>query len=117
MPVLPFQKLTLVRLVSPAVPPPDTPDDHAIQAAHIRYLSSLVEAGTILANGPVKRMDDPTLRGISLYTITLVEARRLANEDPGVKAGWFDIVVDEWMIPARPRMIGDRIDFEMDVPI
>ena len=116
MPVLPFQTLTLVRLVSHPEPPPDGPDDDAIQAAHLAYLRGLVEAGTILVNGPVRRVDDPRMRGLSLYTVGPDEARRLANADPAVRAGWFEIVVDEWMFPAVPRTIGDRTDLELDVP-
>jgi len=116
MPRLPFQKLTLVRLVSPPDPPADGPDDDALQAAHVAYLSRLVEAGTILANGPVRRIDDPGIRGMSLYTVGPDDARRIANADPAVRAGWFEIVVDEWMFPAEPRTIGDRVDLEVDVP-
>lgn len=116
MPTLPFQKLTLVRLLSHPEPPPDGPDDDAIGAAHVAYLRGLVEAGTILANGPVRRIDDGRLRGMSLYTVGPDEARQLANDDPAVKAGWFEIVVDEWMFPAVPRVIGDRVDLEIDVP-
>jgi uncharacterized protein YciI len=116
MPVLPFQRLTLVRLVGHPTPPPDSPDDDELQAAHIRYLSGLVAEGTILANGPVQRIDDRRLRGLSLYTVDVDEARRLANADPAVKAGWFEIVVDQWIFPAVPRSIGDRVDLEIDVP-
>ncbi len=116
MPILPFQTLTLVRLVSHPDPPPDGPDDEAIQAAHVAYLRGLVEAGTILVNGPVRRIDDARLRGMSLYTLGPDEARRLANDDPAVRAGWFAIVVDEWMFPSVPRTIGDRVDLEVDVP-
>lgn len=116
MPRLPFQKLTLVRLVSPPDPPADGPDDDALQAAHVAYLSRLVEAGTILANGPVRRIDDPGVRGMSLYTVGPDDARRIANADPAVRAGWFVVMVDEWMFPAVPRTIGDRVDLEVDVP-
>lgn len=111
-----FQKLTVVRLVSAPNPPPDGPEDVAIQAGHIRYLSGLVEQGTILANGPVKRIDTEEVRGMSLYLVGPDEARELAEADPAVKAGWFRIVVDEWLIPVRPRQIADRSDLELDVP-
>ncbi|MBV6458390.1 MAG: hypothetical protein HONBIEJF_01517 [Fimbriimonadaceae bacterium] len=111
-----FQILTIVRLVTPDREVPDTPDDDAIQAAHIRYLTGLAEAGKILANGPIRRKDDTKWRGMSLYLIGANEARELAHADPAVKAGWFDVVVDEWMIPVRPRTIADREDLEIDVP-
>lgn len=111
-----FQRLTVVRLVSPPTAPPDTPEDDAIQTAHIRYLSELVEAGKILANGPIRRKDDPKWRGMGLYLVAPDEASDLAHRDPAVEAGWFEVVVDEWLIPVRPRMIADREDFEMEVP-
>jgi uncharacterized protein YciI len=31
------------------------------------------------------------------------EARALANADPAVQAGWFDVVVDPWWIRMRSR--------------
>src|SRR5688500_9517549 len=116
MPVVSFQRLTLVRLIWNPNPPPDSPGDGEIQAAHIRYLSALVEAGTILVNGPVKRIDDTNLLGMSLYTVGPEAARRIAEADPGTRAGWFQIMVDEWVFPARPKTIGDKVDFEMEVP-
>jgi uncharacterized protein len=116
MPIVPFQRLTVVRLMSHPEPPPDAPDDDAIQAAHLAYLRGLVEEGTILVNGPVQRIDDPRIRGMSLYTVGVDEARRLAMADPAVRAGWFEILVDEWIFPAVPRTIGDRVDLERDIP-
>ncbi|MFY9234734.1 MAG: YciI family protein [Fimbriimonadaceae bacterium] len=113
----PFQKITVVRLMTAESEPPDSPDDGAIQAAHIRYLTSLVDSGTILANGPVKRLDDDRIRGMSLYLVEPEEARELAKDDPAVKAGWFEVLVDEWLIPARSRTIGDRHDLEIDLPV
>lgn len=77
----------------------------------------LVEQGVILANGPIKQIDDPQLRGLSLYQVGPDEARRLALEDPAVKAGWFGVKVDQWMIPVNPRTIADRTDVEHEVPI
>ncbi len=113
---VPFQKLTIVRLVSPPTPPPDTPEDDAIQTAHIRYLSDLAAQGVILVNGPVKRLDDARLRGMTLYLTGPEEARRLAGADPATQAGWFEIVVDEWLVRAQPKTIGDRVDLEIEVP-
>lgn len=117
MPVMPFQLVTLVRLVTPEGPPPPTAGDAAIQAAHIRYLTELFDQGLIIANGPVKRLSDPLLRGLTMYRVPPDEARMLAEGDPAVQAGWFDLVIDQWMIPARPATIGDRHDMEIDVPV
>lgn len=111
-----FQRLTIVRLVSPTVPVSDTSEDGAIQSAHIRYLRGLVATGKILANGPVRRHDDGNLRGMSLYLKGTEEARELASQDPAVQKGWFDVVIDEWLIPVNPKQIADRADLEIDVP-
>ncbi len=116
MPVLPFQKLTAVRIMAHPDRPAPGPGDEAIHAAHLAYLGALVRRGTILVNGPFASVDEPRLRGMSLYTVGPEEARRLANEDPAVRAGWFEIVLDEWMFRAIPRTIGDRVDLEIDVP-
>lgn len=111
-----FQRLTVVRLVTPASPPPDSPDDDAIHAAHVRYLTSLRDEGTILVNGPMRRKDDPIWRGMSLYVVDAETARSHALADPAVKAGWFDVLVDEWLVPVLPRTIADREDLELEVP-
>jgi uncharacterized protein len=116
MTVRPFQRLTVSRLMLREDRPPDGPEDDGIQAAHLAYLNELVARGIILVNGPFRSIDDPVLRGMSLYTVPPDEARALANDDPAVRAGWFRIVIDEWMFPAAPRAIGDRVDFELDVP-
>jgi uncharacterized protein YciI len=116
MPLTPFQRLTIVRLMQHPDRPPPAPGDDAIQDAHVRRLRSLVADGTILVNGPIEQLDDPSFRGMSLYTVTPEEARALASEDPAVRAGWFIPVVDGWMFPAVPRMIGDRTDLEIDIP-
>jgi len=99
-----------------ATPPPASPEDDGVLAAHLAYLGGLVDRGIILVNGPFRQIDDPRLRGMSLYTVDPDEARGLANDDPAVKHGWFQIVLDEWMFPAIARTLGDRTDVEVDVP-
>ena len=56
-----FQRLSVVRLCTPADPPPDGPDDDAIQAAHLAYLGSLQERGIVAINGPVRAVDTDRL--------------------------------------------------------
>lgn len=116
MPVIPFQIMTIVRLMTPAQAEAPTRLDDQVFKDHLAYLRDLVKQGKILANGPAKRIDDPMLRGISLYLVGAEEARELALQDPAVKAGCFEIMVDQWMIPVDPKMIADRTDFEMEVP-
>jgi uncharacterized protein YciI len=108
-----FQRLTIVQLRAPATPAPDSADDASIQAAHVAYLTGLRDRGVIALNGPVRCKDSPALRGMSIYTVDVDEARALAHEDPAVKAGWFDVVVDSWWLPSVPVTVGDRVDIEV----
>lgn len=107
-----FQRLSIVRLRTPETPAPDSPDDDRIQEAHLAYLHGLQDRGLILVNGPVQRADDPRFRGMTIYSVPADEARRLALEDPAVRAGWFEPHVDGWLIPAVPVALGTRIDVE-----
>ena len=109
-----FQRLSIVRLCTPNPPAPDTPDDDRIQAEHVAYLGGLFEQGLVALNGPVRYRDSPGLRGMTVYTVDVEEARALAMRDPAVQAGWFDVVVDSWWIPAQPVTVGDRVDIELD---
>jgi uncharacterized protein YciI len=108
-----FQRLSIVRLCSPDVVPPDSPDDERIQAEHIAYLSGLRDEGIIALNGPGGLLVSPGFRGMSIYTVDVEEARAYALEDPAVRAGWFRIAVDSWWLPSIPITIGDRVDIEM----
>jgi uncharacterized protein YciI len=109
-----FQRLSVVRLCTPEPPPPDSPDDDRIQEAHLAYLAGLKERGLIALNGPIRFRDSPELRGMTLYTVDVDEARSLAMGDPAVKAGWFDVVVDSWWIPVQPVTLGDRVDIDTE---
>src|SRR5262245_50744399 len=107
-----FQRLSIVQLRTPAIAPPDSPDDDRIQAEHVAYLGGLRERGIIALSGPVRSQDSPKLRGVSIYAVDVEEARAFALADPAVKAGWFEVVVDGWWIPSIPVTLGDRVDLE-----
>ena len=115
MAVMKFQSLSIVRLRSPLEPVPDSPDDDAIQQAHMAFLMDLRNRGITFLSGPVKRVDDDRFRGMCIYSVGPDEARKYAMEDPAVKAGWFVLEIDGWIVPAIPTVIGDRVDFEMEV--
>ena len=108
-----FQRLSIVRLCSPEVVPPDSPDDDCIQAEHLAYLGDLREKGIIALNGPVRFKDSPKFRGMTIYTVDVDEARAYALNDPAVKAGWFEVVVDGWWLPNIPVTLGDKVDIEV----
>src|SRR5947208_8520827 len=71
-----------------------------IQAEHLAYLSSLRAAGHIVVNGPVLDQPDESLRGLSFFrTGSVEETRRLAENDPAVKAGRLTVEVMRWWCP------------------
>lgn len=106
-----FQRVSIVRLCSPAAVPPDSPDDERIQAEHIAYLTGLREKDHCSERtGPVQRL--PRFRGMSIYTVDVEEARAYAHQDPAVRAGWFEVVVDSWWLPSVPVTLGNRVDIQ-----
>jgi uncharacterized protein YciI len=86
-------------------PPDATEYDEAtldrIQAEHLAYLSSLREAGHVVTNGPVLDQPDESVRGLTFFRVgSLEEARRLAEEDPAVRAGRLAVDVMTWWCPS-----------------
>jgi uncharacterized protein YciI len=72
-----------------------------IQGAHLAYHAALREAGQVVTNGPVSDQADESLRGLTFYrTGSLAEARRLAKEDPAVRAGRLQVDVMHWYCPS-----------------
>jgi uncharacterized protein len=94
LPELAFDEFTISLLVSGP-----TPNDDRYQDAHLAHLASLHEAGSLLAAGP---LSDPAgeLRGLSILTVPVEEARRLKEDDEAVRAGVFSVRVMPWRIPA-----------------
>ena len=89
-----FDEFTISLLVSGP-----TPNTDALQDAHLAHLASLHDAGALLAAGP---LSDPAgeLRGLSILSVPVDEARRLKEEDEAVRAGVFSVRVLPWQIPA-----------------
>lgn len=115
-----FEVRTLVVLRSGTAPPELGPDDaRALQLAHVAYLADLVERGLVAANGPLLDASDPTMRGLSVYTVGVEEARRLAEDDPAVRAGRLRVDVARWAVAAddvafgrHPDGVGERRAFD-----
>jgi uncharacterized protein YciI len=71
-----------------------------IQAEHLAYHATLREQGKIVTNGPLMGQPDEALRGLTFYRVGSVqEARRLAEQDPSVKAGRLVVDVMQWLCP------------------
>ena len=105
-----FDQFTLALLVSGA-----TPNTEELQDAHLAHLASLHDAGSLLAAGP---LSDPAgeLRGLSILSVGVDEARSLKEADEAVRAGVFSVRLLLWQVPAGaiasglavfPRSIGD----------
>src|SRR3954466_12655642 len=79
--------------------PRDYPQDklEEIQKAHLAHLRELAKAGKLLVAGPLDDQPDPRMRGIEIFRVgSLEEAKRLAADDPAVKAGRLEPVVMTW---------------------
>ena len=97
-----LEAFELVLLRRPAdAPPYDEATLEHIQREHLAYHASLRETGRIVTNGPVLEQADESLRGLTFYrTGSLEEARRLAEDDPAVRAGRLAADVMRWYCPA-----------------
>lgn len=93
-----FDSYQLVLLQRPEHPREYAEDKlEEIQKAHLAHLRQLAESGKLMVAGPLDDQPDPRLRGIELFRAgSLEEAKRLAGEDPAVKAGRLEIVVMTW---------------------
>jgi uncharacterized protein YciI len=97
-PPIEFESYQLVILQRPEHPR-DYPQDklEEIQQAHLAHLRHLAETGKLLVAGPLDDQPDPRLRGIEIFRAgSIEEAKRLAGEDPAVKAGRLEVVVMTW---------------------
>jgi uncharacterized protein YciI len=101
--------------------PPDLPEAEstALHHAHLAHLAELGRRGIIAANGPLLDQSDATMRGMSVYTVPPDEARRLAEQDPAVRAGRFRVDVARWAVasglvafPGADGPVGERVRFE-----
>jgi uncharacterized protein YciI len=93
-----FESYQLVILQRPEHPR-EYPQDklEEIQQAHLAHLRHLAETGKLLVAGPLDDQPDPRMRGIEIFRAgSIEEAKRLAGEDPAVKAGRLEPVVMTW---------------------
>ena len=93
-----MERYSLVLLRRPANGGPKVADAEALQRQHIGHLQSMARAGKLVVAGPFDDQTDPRMRGMCLYRVGIEEARRLAQEDPAVKAGRLEVEVLTWWV-------------------
>jgi uncharacterized protein YciI len=93
-----MERYSLVILKRPAGGGAKVADPEALQRQHIGHLQAMARAGKLVVAGPFDDQPDPRLRGLCLYRTSLEEARRLAQEDPAVKAGRLEVEVLSWWV-------------------
>ena len=70
-----------------------------LQKKHLGHLRAMYDAGKMVIAGPFDEQRDETMRGMCLYRVpTLDEARKLAEQDPAVKAGRLQVEVLAWWV-------------------
>lgn len=73
----------------------DSVKAQALQKAHMDNIGRLAEEGKLILAGPFFGNDD--LRGIYIFNVSsIVEAEKLTNTDPAIKAGSLVMDLKEW---------------------
>lgn len=95
-----MEKYYLVLLKrAPNAPKVEAPALEELQKKHLGHLRAMYEAGKMVIAGPFDEQRDETLRGMCLYRVpTIDEARKLAEQDPMVRAGRLQVEVLAWWV-------------------
>jgi uncharacterized protein len=84
---------------APNAPRLEGPALEELQKKHLGHLRGMYEAGKMAIAGPFDEQRDETMRGMCLYRVaTIDEARKLAEQDPMVKAGRLQVEVLAWWV-------------------
>lgn len=90
-----MQKYFIVFLKSGPTRSQNKEETKEIQKKHLAHLQKMADMGKTSITGPFG--DDGEIRGIVVYnTPTMEEARKLAEQDPAVKAGRLVVEVHPW---------------------
>lgn len=95
-----MEKYYLVLLKRPAKPAQkEAKELEDLQRRHLDHLRKMYSAGKMVVAGPFDEQKDPTLRGLCLYRVgEMEEARKLAEDDPMVRAGRLAVEVVAWWV-------------------
>src|SRR4051812_1189859 len=89
---------------SPDRKPLPKEEGEKIQAAHMAHIRSMADSGALVGAGPFGDTP-PTISGVFIFKSSVEEARRLANDDPTVKAGRNLVDIYSWQ---GPKGIGEE---------
>src|SRR5256885_3270070 len=98
-PGIEFDSYYIVFLRRPAKPAQyDQAKLDEIQKRHLAHLGDLYRSGKAVTAGPFDEQDDETNRGLVIMPVSLGkdEVRRLASDDPAVKAGRLKVEIVRW---------------------
>jgi len=93
-----MERYTLVILKRPANGGAKVADPESLQRQHLGHLQAMARSGKLVVAGPFDDQTDLRMRGLCLYRAPLEEARRLAQDDPAVKAGRLEVEVLTWWV-------------------
>ena len=79
-----------------------------LQEQHLAHLDAMRELGALLVAGPFSDQPDESLRGFGLYRTDLEETRRLAEQDPAVRAGRIAVDVMTWWTKRGALPFGEQ---------
>lgn len=73
----------------------DSAQAAALQAAHLKNIFEMADAGKLVLAGPFLGSDE--LRGIYIFNVSSIEeAKKLTETDPAIKAGSLKMELLEW---------------------
>jgi len=96
------QRYTLVFMRQGPASRADENLNEQLHLEHLQHLAKLQILGKLVLNGPI--LDEHEIVGVSVYAADLEEARRLAEADPKVKAGYLTVEAIAWFaVPMENR--------------
>jgi len=99
-PAIEFEQFQLVILRAGDNPPELSRDQlKELQKQHLAHLTAMGKSGKMVLAGPFGDQEDKSFRGMCLYRVGSIEAaRKLAEEDPAVKAGRMKVQAMTWYV-------------------
>lgn len=95
-----FDRFTIGLLILRAdAPKLSEEEENRLQDAHMAHLAKLHDEGLLLAAGPLLGSADRDMRGLEIYRGSLDEVKKVADQDPAVRAGRLMHPFLPWMVP------------------